>query len=302
MSVEVYANGMEIACKAASGQSTAAFPDTCLTPPPPPAGPQPLPYPNTAYAKDTTNGTKTVMICDEEVMRKDQSTFKTSTGDEAATKSQGMGVVTHTIQGEASFIVWSMNVKFEDQNVDRHLDLTIHNEQCNPANAPQMAYRSQKSTDPDAEEVECGELGTYAELNEKYAGDYDRDHVPSKAALKERARQLNKGRKLTEAQATAIENGALCVCIPRVFHSSLSPTYGARGRDLIKQDAGGPPPKPSKLSEGANRDTEEMLEYLKNDPEGKKCVQAYRSAARQINSKTNDEYDDFLKKCLDWGR
>jgi hypothetical protein len=141
MPSEVYANGMDIACKAASGESDAAFPDTCLTPPPPPGGPQPIPYPNTAYAKDTTNGTTTVMICGQEVMKKDQSTFKTSTGDEAATRSQGMGVVTHTIQGEASFIAWSMDVKFEGANVDRHLDLMIHNEQCNPANTPPIIYR-----------------------------------------------------------------------------------------------------------------------------------------------------------------
>ena len=60
-------------------------------------------------------------------MLKDQSTFKKSTGDEAATKSLGMGVVTHCIQGEASFIAWSMDVKFEGQNVDRHLDLMLHN-------------------------------------------------------------------------------------------------------------------------------------------------------------------------------
>src|SRR5215472_15900410 len=116
MAVNVFVNGQEVACKAADGQAPAAFPDTCLTPPPPPAGPLPIPYPNTAYATDTTNGTKTVMIGDQEVMMKDQSTFKTCTGDEAATKSEGMGVVTHTIQGEASFVAWSMDVKFEGAN------------------------------------------------------------------------------------------------------------------------------------------------------------------------------------------
>jgi hypothetical protein len=128
VSVNVFANGEEIACKAADGKSTAAFPDTCLSPPPPPTGPLPVPYPNTAYARDTTNGSSTVMICGKEVMLKDQSTFKTSTGDEAATKSQGMGVVTHTIQGKASFIAWSMNVKFEGLNVPRNHDLMLHNE------------------------------------------------------------------------------------------------------------------------------------------------------------------------------
>jgi hypothetical protein len=140
MSNQVYANGREIACKAAAGKTVAAFPDVCLSPPSPPAGPVPIPYPNTAKARDTTNGSTTVQISGQEVMLKDQSTFKTSTGDEAATKSLGMGVITHTIQGEASFISWSSDVKIEGCNVDRHLDMTIHNEQCNPADTPPMAY------------------------------------------------------------------------------------------------------------------------------------------------------------------
>jgi hypothetical protein len=141
MANEVYANGREIACKAASGKTTAAFPDTCLSPPSPPAGPIPIPYPNTACASDTTNGSTSVMISSQEVMLKDESTFKKSTGDEAATKSLGMGVVTHTIQGEASFVAWSMDVKIEGHNADRHLDMTINNEQCNnPANDPPWPY------------------------------------------------------------------------------------------------------------------------------------------------------------------
>jgi len=79
---------------------------------------------------------------------KDQSTFKTSTGDEAATKSQGMGVVTHTIQGELSFASWSMDVKFEGANVDRHLDMTLQNEQCQPDNTPPWIYQDAAATQP----------------------------------------------------------------------------------------------------------------------------------------------------------
>jgi hypothetical protein len=140
MANEVYANGMEIACKAAAGKTVAAFPDVCLSPPSPPAGPVPLPYPNTAYASDTTKGSKTVMISGQEVMLKDKSTFSKSTGDEAATKTLGMGVVTHQITGEVSFTSWSMDVKIEGENVVRHLDLTLHNEQCMPANTPTWPY------------------------------------------------------------------------------------------------------------------------------------------------------------------
>ncbi len=140
MANDVYANGNEIACKAASGKTIAAFPDVCLSPPSPPAGPIPIPYPNTACASDTTNGSKTVQIGGQEVMLKDSSTFKKSTGDEAATKSLGMGVITHQITGEASFAAWSMDVKFEGENVDRHLDMTVHNEQSLPAQTPPMVY------------------------------------------------------------------------------------------------------------------------------------------------------------------
>ena len=142
MANEVYANGMEVACKAGSGKTIAAFPDVCLSPPSPPAGPVPLPYPNTAYDSDTTKGSKTVMISGQEVMLKDSSTMKKSTGDEAATKTLGMGVVTHQITGEVSFTSWSMDVKIEGENVDRHLDLTLHNEQCMPANTPPWPFVS----------------------------------------------------------------------------------------------------------------------------------------------------------------
>jgi uncharacterized protein DUF4150/HNH/endonuclease VII toxin of polymorphic toxin system len=140
MANQVYANGREIACKAGDGKTIAAFPDVCLSPPSPPAGPVPIPYPNTAFASDTTNGSKTVQISGQEVMLKDSSTFKKSTGDEAATKSLGMGVVTHQIQGEASFVSWSMDVKFEGANVDRHLDMTVHNEQSMPAQTPPFSF------------------------------------------------------------------------------------------------------------------------------------------------------------------
>src|SRR6185437_3717070 len=140
MGMQVYANGMSIACKAADGKTIAAMPDVCLSPPTPPAGPVPIPYPNTAMASDTTNGSKTVQINGEEVMLKDQSTFKQSNGDEAATKNLGMGVVTACIQGEVSFVAWSMDVKFEGANVPRHLDLTLHNEQSVPANTPTWPY------------------------------------------------------------------------------------------------------------------------------------------------------------------
>jgi hypothetical protein len=127
MSKNVFANGMEVSGKADDNKTICAMPDVCLTPPSPPAGPIPIPYPNTAKAADTSDGSKTVMIGGQEVHLKDKSNYKTSTGDEAATKAQGMGVVTHTIQGKMYFTAWSFDVKVEGENVTRHMDMTTHN-------------------------------------------------------------------------------------------------------------------------------------------------------------------------------
>lgn len=128
MSNEVFANGNEIACKSGDGKVIAAFPDVCLSPPSPPAGPIPVPYPNTSFSKDMKSGSKSVKIDKKEVMLKDKSFYKTSPlGNEAATKTLGAGVVSHVITGKTYFVAWSMDVKFEGQNVDRHIDLTTSN-------------------------------------------------------------------------------------------------------------------------------------------------------------------------------
>src|SRR5438445_1594289 len=128
MSNNVYANGNAIACKAGDDKVIAAMPDVCLSPPSPPAGPVPVPYPNTSFSKDIQDGSKTVLIKGKEVMLKDQSFHKTSPlGDESATNGLGAGVVTHVITGKTYFVAWSMDVQFEGQNVDRHTDMTTSN-------------------------------------------------------------------------------------------------------------------------------------------------------------------------------
>jgi len=146
MSNDVYANGNAIACKAGDDKVVAAMPDVCLSPPSPPAGPLPLPYPNTSFSKDMKEGSKTVRINGDEVMLKDQSYYKTSPlGDEAATNSFGGSVVTHVITGKTYFNAWSMDVKFEDANVDRHLDLTTSNHASYPGSTAPMAAMARSS-------------------------------------------------------------------------------------------------------------------------------------------------------------
>lgn len=141
MGNEVYANGRELACKAGDGKSICAFPDVCFTPPENPATPPgvPVPYPNTGMASDTTEGSKSVQISGKEVMLKNKSYFKKSTGDEAGCAAK-KGVITSVNTGKVYFNAWSMDVKFEGENVVRHLDLTTHNHNPTPGNTPPFPF------------------------------------------------------------------------------------------------------------------------------------------------------------------
>jgi Domain of unknown function (DUF4150) len=141
MANQVYANDMEVSCKAAAGKSICAFPDICFTPPQTPATPPgvPIPYPNTGMASDTTDGSSTVKISGQEVMLKNKSYFKRSMGDEAGCAPK-KGVVSSKNMGKVYFIAWSMDVMAEGENVVRMMDMTTHNHASQGPNAPPMVY------------------------------------------------------------------------------------------------------------------------------------------------------------------
>jgi hypothetical protein len=148
----VFANGNEISCKAADGKSIACTPDVCMTPPENPATPPgvPVPYPNTAMASDTSDGSRTVLISDKEVMLRNKSFFKTSTGNEAGSAAK-KGIITSVNKGKAYFVAWSMDVKIEGENVVRHLDLTTHNHGSSAMNAATVTYLDQMARDSQPE-------------------------------------------------------------------------------------------------------------------------------------------------------
>ena len=165
MSNQVYANNMEVSCKAAAGKSICAFPDVCFTPPLTPATPPgvPIPYPNTGMASDCTNGSTSVQISGQEVMLKNKSFFKRSSGDEAGSAPK-KGVVSSQIMGKVYFNAWSMDVKIEGENVVRMADLTTHNHASMPGNSPPWPYVDEVAApgvtqackeDKDKEEAAC---------------------------------------------------------------------------------------------------------------------------------------------------
>ena len=127
MSKNVFANGREVSAAKSDNASLGAMPDVCLSPPSPPAGPIPIPYPNFAKASDTSDGTRDVKVGGDQASIKNSSKYKQSNGNEAATKSFGMGVMSHQIQNTSYFAAWSFDVKFEGANVVRMGDMTTHN-------------------------------------------------------------------------------------------------------------------------------------------------------------------------------
>lgn len=128
MSHKVYAGGMAIAAKSGDNKSIARFPDVCMSPPAPPAGPIPIPYPDTSLSGALKQGTRTIKLAGQPAALAQQSYYQPSTlGDEAATRAWGMNVLTHQITGKTYFQSWCLDVIFEGKNVCRHLDITSSN-------------------------------------------------------------------------------------------------------------------------------------------------------------------------------
>ncbi len=142
MANDVFANGNEIACKKASGKVIACMPNVVFTPPdkvPPTPPGVPIPYPQTAFANKTAKGSKKVRITKKPVMLKNKSYFKTSIGDIAG-KTLKKGIITSKQGKKSYFNRWSMNVKFEGKNVDRHFDISTQNHASFPGNTPPWVY------------------------------------------------------------------------------------------------------------------------------------------------------------------
>jgi len=85
------------------------------------------PYPNSCYARDITNGSRTVFILGKEIALEDDSYFSTSEGDEAASKKLAKGIVSGAVKGRGYFQTWSPNVFVEGRAVARHMDTVSHN-------------------------------------------------------------------------------------------------------------------------------------------------------------------------------
>lgn len=132
-------------CRAAvhltSAGKSIAFPDVCLCPPAPPAGPIPTPLPNSVQAMDLMGGARSVLI-EGNPMGKKSSFFARSTGNEVSLPTGG-GILSHVAIGKAYFQSFSMNVLVEGEPAVRHMDLLTHNHAGpQPGNTPPVPWLS----------------------------------------------------------------------------------------------------------------------------------------------------------------
>jgi hypothetical protein len=117
------------------GGNCFAFPDVCKTPAPP-AGPVPVPYPNTAMNNQATKTSRKVKICGKETITT-KSEIPRSMGDEAGTAG---GVVSGGNMDKVVFKKGSSKVKVEGAPVVSLTSVTAQN--GSNANAPAGAVVS----------------------------------------------------------------------------------------------------------------------------------------------------------------
>lgn len=156
--------------------------------------------------------------------------------------------------------------------------------------------------------LNCGDNGNYDDMLKKDGdGKLDRDHVPSKAALQEAARDILKAAPelARELKAKSIEalfgdKGLISkqgqtIAIPKKDHQQHSRTYGRRNNpDKVKGDS-------KDLQDAANKDTKEIEEGEGKEMD-EECFGKYKKAAEKIRKKTHAEYvkdlTDLIKDVI----
>lgn len=265
--------------KGGAWQSIATVPDVCKTPTP--GGPVPMPYPNISQSSTLSDGTTTVKVDGGNMAAIKGSKFAMSSGDEPGTAG---GIKSSTFKQASTWLLYSFDVKVDGANACRFTDKKFQNNE-NTIDAMGVIPLV-VAVELEEVEMKCGELGQYGEQQKvSGGGKMDRDHVPAKSSLLERAEQL-KGKKLKDCQKNAIVKGALAIVIPKPVHQQISETYG--GRATPETDA-------DDLQKAAKSNLKKIKDSGELDEE---CAKAYKKAAAKIEKITNKQYDDWLEDMI----
>ena len=127
MGVTIHVNGKSnsLVHKGSMGIAKSTLPDVCKTPSP--GGPVPIPYPViVSMSSDLKKGTKTVKVDGKKMAAVKGSEFSRCTGDEPGTAG---GVKSSTNMKEATWILYSFDVKLDGKNACRLSDKMMMNHQ-----------------------------------------------------------------------------------------------------------------------------------------------------------------------------
>lgn len=127
MGVTIHVNGISnsLVHKGSMGIAKSTLPDVCKTPSP--GGPVPIPYPViVSMSGDLKKGTKTVKVDGKKMAAVKGSEFSRCMGDEPGTAG---GVKSSTNMKEATWLLYSFDVKLEGKNACRLTDKMMMNHQ-----------------------------------------------------------------------------------------------------------------------------------------------------------------------------
>lgn len=127
MGVTIHVNGKSnsLVHKGSMGIAKSTLPDVCKTPSP--GGPVPIPYPViVSMSSDLKKGTKTVKVDGKKMAAVKGSEFSRCMGDESGTAG---GVKSSTNMKEATWILYSFDVKLDGKNACRLSDKMMMNHQ-----------------------------------------------------------------------------------------------------------------------------------------------------------------------------
>jgi hypothetical protein len=149
MGVTIHVNGKSnsLVHKGSMGIAKSTIPDVCKTPSP--GGPVPIPYPViVSLSSDLKKGTKTVKVDGKNPAAVKGSEFSRCTGDEPGTAG---GVKSSTNMKEATWILYSFDVKLDGKNACRLTDKMM----MNHGNAACLAGVRQEPVKGDGWDMEC---------------------------------------------------------------------------------------------------------------------------------------------------
>jgi len=276
------------------------LPNVCKMPGPP-APFVPTPLPNIAKSGMSPDGYSTSVKIEGNAVCIFGGSFQ-SMGD-VASQGTGGGLISSNTGGPVKFIMpGSLTVKIEGKAVHLLGDAVLNN--LGPGGAPPNTgatmggtKQADSSADEEKENLECGEVGTYSELNKKAAKpvDMERDHIPSKAALFQRAKNMKKNMKPAQIECVEgkLEAQGMTVAIPRSAHRGFSPTCGSKNTPAqIAKDG----KDAASMKAATERDTAAMQEHMHDAH--KECEKAYKKAVEKIKEHDTEKMiSNAIKEC-----